>query len=114
MPAGARVDRAGRARARGGAYLLPAAVAAKCETGVEQRPNAGGMGGGTLALPADLAVPAEAVGLQATQDLVRSTGCFAGWIDVVDAHQPFATGRQRLQVAGGGGYQGAEVQGAGG
>jgi hypothetical protein len=52
------------------------------------------------ALPDNLAVPGEAVVFEAVQDGIGRTGLFARWIEVLDAHQPAATGGPRVQPAG--------------
>lgn len=66
-----------------------------------------------LALPADVTEPAEAMGFQAAQNLVCGARGFPGWVDVLDAQQPLTTRGKCLQIAGRGGYEGAEMQRAG-
>ena len=55
-------------------------------------------------------VPAEAVSFEGLKDAIGSTGPGAGFVDVLDAHQPFAAVRAGLQITCRGGDDRAEVE----
>ena len=72
------------------------------------------VGGLARALVNDGTVPFEAEPFQRFDNAFRGARLFPWRIDILDAHQPAAALAARLQIAGGRGEQGAEMQWPGG
>ena len=66
-----------------------------------------------LALVQNRAVPVEAVLFQTGEQCIGCARSFPGRVQILHAHPPLATGRARVQVAGQGADQRAEMQRAG-
>src|SRR6478609_9721234 len=64
----------------------------------------------SLALVDDLAVPGEAQALEGSQDVVGGARNTTGPVEVLDAHEPAAFRRTRIEKAGDGGDERTEVQ----
>jgi hypothetical protein len=66
------------------------------------------------ALLQDRSVPLHAKGLEFSQDLPGGAGSGTRQVEVLNAYEPLAAMRARVEVTADGGYQGAKVQGTAG
>jgi hypothetical protein len=113
-PAGVAGLLAGFDGARGCGYGFPAAGAGVHEPLLPKSFQRLFVAIGALALADDGPGPFEAEGLEGSQDAICASWDFASPIDVFDTYEPFAALGVRIEIAGDGGDEGAEVQIAGG